>query len=78
MFTDGHSSRFDLDVLRYCAEKQILQFVSPPDTTGLLQPLDHINAKLHSAYRTAKDGLITSAHMNRESFMNILGEIWPT
>ena len=78
VLTDGHSSRFDLDVLRYCAEKKILQFVSPPDTTGLLQPLDQINAKLHSAYRTAKDGLIASAHINKEAFMNILGEIWPT
>ena len=34
MLTDGHASRFDLEVLQFCNEHKIYQFVSPADTTG--------------------------------------------
>jgi len=50
LMLDGHASRFDIDVLRFCREKQIHVFLSPPDTTGLTQPLDQINAALHGWY----------------------------
>ena len=30
VMTDGHSSRFDIDLLKFCDEKQIVQFWSPP------------------------------------------------
>lgn len=80
VLTDGHSCRFDIPVLKYCEEKEIRQFVSPPDTTGpgLLQPLDQINSAFHTAYRDAKEDLVVSSHINREVFMTILGDIWPT
>ena len=79
VMTDGHSSRFDLDVLRFCHEKEIFQFVSPPDTTGLLQPLDQINSKLHTTYRdTVEENLLADNHVNRETFMRILAMMWPT
>ena len=79
VLTDGHSSRYDLEVLRFCQEKEILQFVSPPDTTGLLQPLDQINSMLHSSYRECAEKYLKShEHLDRESFMKILAEIWPT
>ena len=78
VLTDGHSSRYDVDVLRFCEEKKIRQFVSPPDTTGLLQPLDQINSMLHSSYRKCLENKFDSGvHLNRESFMLILAEIWP-
>ena len=78
VLTDGHSSRYDIEVLRFCKEKQIYQFVSPPDTTGLLQPLDQINSMLHSAYRNCVErNFAPGSHVNRESFMLILAEIWP-
>ena len=78
VLTDGHSSRYDIEVLRFCKEKQIHQFVSPPDTTGLLQPLDQINSMLHSAYRNSlEENFAPGSHVNRESFMLILAEIWP-
>ena len=79
VMTDGHSSRFDLDVLRFCHEKEIYQFVSPPDTTGLLQPLDQINSKLHTTYRdTVEENLLADNHVNRETFMRILAILWPS
>ena len=78
VMTDGHSSRFDLEVLRFCDEKQIFQFLSPPDTTGLLQPLDQINSMLHTAYNESKEKICYGEHINRETFMTMLGEIWPT
>ena len=77
VLTDGHSSRFDVSLLRFCQEKQILQFVSPPDTTGLLQPLDQINSSLHSAYRNETENLFTDDHINRETFMVLLAKAWP-
>ena len=55
VMTDGHSSRFDLDLLKFCQEKQIIQFWSPPDTTSLLQPLDQINALIHRFYRLEEE-----------------------
>ena len=79
VLTDGHSSRFDLDVLRICQEKEIYQFVSPPDTTGLLQPLDQINSKLHTSYRDAVvENIFVGDHINRETFMIMLADIWQT
>lgn len=76
VMTDGHSSRFDLEVLRFCQEKEIIQFVSPPDTTGLLQPLDQINAKFHTSYNEATKELFIDDHINRETFMILLSKIW--
>ena len=78
VLTDGHSSRYDLEVLKFCKEKNIHQFVSPPDTTGLLQPLDQINSMLHSRYRNClQENFNADDHVNRETFMKILAEIWP-
>ncbi len=54
MMCDGHSSRFDLDVLRFCQDKQICLFLTPPDTTSVTQLLDQINNALHSSYRKEK------------------------
>nr|XP_047129891.1 uncharacterized protein LOC124809920 [Hydra vulgaris]XP_047129892.1 uncharacterized protein LOC124809920 [Hydra vulgaris] len=34
MLADGHSSRFDYNVLHFLHEKKINLFISPPDTTG--------------------------------------------
>ena len=78
VLSDGHSSRFDIDVLRFCQEKKINQFLSPPDTTGLLQPLDQINAKLHTSYRECTKSLFQDDHVNRETFMVLLSKIWST
>ena len=40
VISDGHSSRFDFDVLQFLEKAKIYLFLSPPDTTGLLQLLD--------------------------------------
>ena len=42
MLTDGHSSRFDIDVLRFNQEKEMTSHVSPPDSTSTTQALDQI------------------------------------
>ena len=76
MLTDGHSSRLDLEVLRFCEQKQIYQYVTPPDTTGLLQPLDQVNSKLHSCYAESTEQLYIEDRINRETFMTLLGGIW--
>ena len=47
MLSDGHSSRFDINVLRHDHEKEMNSHISPPDTTSITQPLDQINASLH-------------------------------
>ena len=77
LVTDGHSSRFDYEVLEFLEKKQIRLFLTPPDTTGLLQLLDQINQMLHRSYKVCKDNLFSPfSTINREGFMTILGEVW--
>jgi hypothetical protein len=74
---DSHSSRFDLDVLRFCHDKQIHLFLTPPDTTSVTQLLDQINNALHSSYRKEKsDHFEPDESINKEGFMIILSNIW--
>ena len=79
MMCDGHSSRFDLEVLRFCQEKQIRLFLTPPDTTSVTQLLDQINNALHSSYRKEKSSCFQPDEtINKEGFMIILSSIWAT
>ena len=52
--SDGHSSRFNYEVMKFLKEKNICLFLSPPDTTGLTQLLDQVNKSLHLAYKNEK------------------------
>ena len=54
---DGHSSRFDFDVLTFLLAKLIWLFISPADTTGVTQYLDQLNKNLHHEYRKSKDSM---------------------
>ena len=75
VLSDCHYSRFDSDVLTFLRGKNRL-FITPPDTTGFTQLLDHINQKLHSEYRSTKSELFTPfMAINRESFMKILAAL---
>ena len=78
MLTDGHSSRFDLDVLRINHEKEMNSHASPPDTTSTTQPLDQINSSLHTAYSKECNKFFLDNHINREVFMQLLADIWDT
>ena len=77
LLSDGHSSRLEYEVLVFLRSKQILLFVSPPDTTGVTQLLDQINKILHQEYETEKGSMFTEFNtLNREAFMLILATIW--
>lgn len=76
VLTDGHASRFDPDVMRFCREHEIYQFLSPPDTTNVTQLLDQLFVNLHSCYRDVKDNLYFDETVNRECFMDILSVCW--
>ena len=76
ILTDGHSSRFNPEVMRYCRNKQLHQFLSPPDTTGLTQLLDQIFTMLHAAYADKRDQIRLDESINRRCFMQILAETW--
>ena len=78
MLTDGHSSRFDLSVLRFNKEKQMTSHVSPADTTSVTQVLDQLNAALHSRYDVECAKFFRDNHINREVFMEVLSEVWKT
>ena len=70
VLSDGHSSRFDSNVLRFLQDNKMRLFISPPDTTGVTQMLDQVNQSLHSKYHEVKSDLFTaSATVNREKFM---------
>jgi len=77
VLSDGHSSRFDFDVLQFLHNQQIRLFITPPDTTGVTQLLDQVNKVLHQKYKECKNKLFTTHNtINREGFMRILGEMW--
>ena len=78
ILSDGHSSRFDSDVLTFLRGKNIRLFIAPPDTTGITQIFDQINQKLHSEFRSAKSELSSPfMTISREGFMKILATLWP-
>ena len=75
--SDGHSSRFDFEILKFCYAKKIRLFISPPDTTGVTQLLDQCNKNIHLEYKVAKENLFTSLMtINREAFMLSLADMW--
>ena len=79
VLSDGHSSRFDCNVLRYLQDNEMRLYISPPDTTGVTQMLDQVNQALHSQYREVKTDLFTpNSTVSREGFMTILSDVWPT
>lgn len=77
LLSDGHSSRFNVEALTFLLDKNIKMFISPPDTTAVTQPLDQINAKLHTSYANEIDEYAPGERINREVFMLTLGKIWP-
>ena len=77
--SDGHSSRFDFETLKFCNEKKIRLFISPPDTTGVTQLLDQCNKNIHLEYKVAKENLFTSLMtINLEVSMFSLADMWDT
>ena len=75
--SDGHSSRFDYDVLEFLQKNLMCLFLSPSDTTSLLQLLHQINKSLYLEYKNEKDNLFTNfMTINREGFMLTRANIW--
>ena len=77
IITDGHLSRFHNDVMNHCDKTDMNQFIIPSSTSGCTQKHDQVNDRLHKKYEERKDELFTCySSLNRESFMNILADIW--
>ena len=77
LLSDGHSSRFDYDVMAFLQSSNIRMFISPPDTTGVTQMLDQLNKNIHHEYRKEKDEMFIETNtLNKEAFMLILANIW--
>ena len=77
IIADGHASRFDLSVLNFLRDKQLILYIVPPDTTGVTKYLDQVNQKIHSAYCSTKDELFKPFNtINREVFRKMLGNAW--
>ena len=75
--SDGHSSRYNYDVLSFLTDQSMKLFLGPPDSTSVTQTLDQINRNLHYHYTTTRDDLFTAfSTINRCSFMKILGRMW--
>ena len=75
--SDGHSTRFDFEMLKFCNEKKICLFIPPPDTTDVTQLLDQYNKNTHLEYKVTKENLFTSLMtINREVFMLSLADMW--
>ena len=77
IIADGHAWRFNLSVLNFLRDKQLILYILPPDTRGVTKYLDQVNQKIHSAYCSTKDELFTPFNtINKEGFMKILGNAW--
>ena len=77
VLSDGHSSRFNVDVMSFMADKSNQLFIGHPDTTGVTQLFDQINQRLHSRYRYHKKDLFAAnGTINHDGFMRILAEVW--
>ena len=76
VLTDGHSSRYDADVMQFYRKEDIPQFMGLPDTIELTQLLDQVFANLHACYSNEKDQVFDGEKVNREGFMQILASIW--
>ena len=72
--TDGHATRFDPKVMRFCQVSDINQNLGPPNTTSSTQVLDQIFAMLHAEYNNQRD-LLFDQGVNRDKFMHIFAEI---
>lgn len=78
LLTDNHHSRFDEQTLCYVSEKQIFLYSPPPDSKSVTQPLNLINTPLYETYTKQVSNLFNGSTINRETFINLLGHIWPT
>ena len=76
ILTDGHSSRYDADVMHFCRKEDICQFMGLPDTNELTQLLDQVFANLHACYSNEKDQVFDGEKVNRQGVMQILASIW--
>ena len=82
--SDNHESRFDPQVMAFCAEKKIRQFFEPPKTSNYLQALDQFNKKFAEAYTKEKKRYLQEkkdAHesysLSTSDFYQICLSIWP-
>ena len=64
VLTDGHSSRYDADVMQFCRKEDIHLFMGLTDTTELTQLLDQVFANLHPYYSNEKDQVFDREKVN--------------
>ena len=61
VLSDGHSSRFDFDVLQFLRDSNMHLFLTPPDTTGaylVFNPILHGLSKVMFSHVRAKVGTV--------------------
>ena len=76
VFSDGHCSSFDLDLLNFLKSIKCL-FIRPPNTTVFLKVLDQVKQRLHHECRKSIARLfVPSVTINREDFIIILTDLW--
>eukprot|EP00958_Prasinococcus_capsulatus_P023688 scaffold3586_cov404-Prasinococcus_capsulatus_cf.AAC.26 len=51
IMSDQHASRFDADVLEFCAEHSMRLWLEKPQTSNLFQELEQIEGQFHTRYR---------------------------
>ena len=76
VITDGHSFRYDADVMLFCRKEDILQSMDLPDTTELTELIDQFFTNLHACYSNEKYQVFDCEKVNQEGFMQILASIW--
>ena len=75
VISDGHFSRFDLEVLKFLFGHEMRLFILPPDTTDVTQKRDQVNQNIHATYRDAKTDLSILCHKPRSFYDNFVSSL---
>lgn len=78
--TDGHASRLNSDVLRWCRENQWIMYLYPPHTTGIHQWLDQIFNTWHKTFNgrvAAWCDANPGGEIDKARFTELFSEPWP-
>lgn len=78
--TDGHASRLNSDVLRWCRENEWIMYLYPPHTTGIHQWLDQIFNMWHKTFNGCVKAWCDAnpgGEIDKSKFTDLFSEAWP-
>ena len=79
LLLDGHSSHYCPEVIKACAEEEVIIMALPPNTTHIIQPLDRgCFSPLKSQWKRVIQSYVSKNHkaITRYEFSSLFAEAW--